>query len=206
MLSTSDALSLANPIHLVLTRTDARGEVDLVGTCYLEWRQVLADSARKISMLVELNGIGSEAKIPAGLLEIKLEILPKSGEVLNQEVVSAQLGLEKQRSAERERLFLVYAKQWWKEFLQIRPNHSQRLVKIFAQDEGGRSHPVCAYVRPLRAGRLLDSPRHAARFVSLIPFERASSVGSGGACAEVWSSLHTMLSRKKGVRKVVTVS
>ena len=204
MLSTSDALSLADPIHLVLTRTDMRGEVDLVGTCYLEWRQVLADSARKISVLVELNGVGSEAKIPAGLLEIKLEVLPKSGEVLNQEVVSSQLGLEKQRSAERERLFLVYAKQWWKEFLQIRPNHSQRLVKIFAQDEGGRSHPVCAYVRPLRAGRLLDSPRHAARFVSLIPFERASSVGSGGTCAEAWSSLHSMLSRKKGVRGMIS--
>lgn len=204
MLSTSDALSLADPIHLVLTRTDMRGEVDLIGTCYLEWRQVLADSARKISVLMELNGVGSEAKIPAGLLEIKLEVLPKSGEVLNQEVVSSQLGLEKQRSAERERLFLVYAKQWWREFLQIRPNHSQRLVKIFAQDEGGRSHPVCAYVRPLRAGRLLDSPRHAARFVSLIPFERASSVGSGGTCAEAWSSLHTMLSRKKGVRGTIS--
>lgn len=199
MLSYSDTLSLADPVHLVLTRVDARGEVVLVGTCYLEWRQVLTDRVGRISVLAELNGVGSEAKIPAGLLELKLEILPKSEEVLHPEVVSTQLGLEKQRCAERERLFLVYAKQWWKEYLQIRPAHSQRLVKIFAQDEGGGSHPVCAYVRPLRAGRLLDSPRHAARFVSLIPFERASSVGSGGCCTEVWSSLHATLSRKKGV-------
>ena len=31
------------------------------------------------------------------------------------------------------RLFLVYAKQWWKEYLQIRATHRERLVKIFAQ-------------------------------------------------------------------------
>lgn len=35
--------------------------------------------------------------------------------------------------SERERLFLVYAKQWWKEYLQIRDTHQNRLVKIFAQ-------------------------------------------------------------------------
>ena len=152
-----------------------------------------------MSVSVELSGVGSEAKIPAGILEMKLEVLPKSGEVLQGDIVSVQVGLEKQRGAERERLFLVYAKQWWKEYLQIRPAHSQRLVKIFAQDESGVNRPVCVFVRPLRPGRLLDSPRHVARFVSLIPFERASSIGSSGRCAEVWSSLHAMLSQRKGV-------
>jgi len=41
--------------------------------------------------------------------------------------------LERQKIAEKERLFLVYAKQWWREYLQIRPTHNSRLVKIFAQ-------------------------------------------------------------------------
>lgn len=44
-----------------------------------------------------------------------------------------QFTLERQRTAEKERLFLVYAKQWWREYLQIRPTHNTRLVKIFAQ-------------------------------------------------------------------------
>lgn len=202
MISYTDALSIADPIQLVLTRTSIRGEVDLVGTHHLEWRDILADDMGRISMSVEMSGVGSEAQIPAGLLEFRLEILPKSSDVIHRDVLSAQLGLEKQRSAERERLFLVYAKQWWREFLQIRPSHSQRLVKIFAQDERGVNRPVCVYVRPLRAGRLLDSPRHAARFVSLVPFEHASSVGSGG-CSEVWSSVHTILSRRKGVSEAI---
>ena len=44
-----------------------------------------------------------------------------------------QVNMERSRQAERERLFLVYAKQWWTEYLQIRPVHKDRLVKIFAQ-------------------------------------------------------------------------
>lgn len=35
------------------------------------------------------------------------------------------------------------------------------------------------YIQPMRAGRLLDSPRHAARFVSLLPFEKDEAIGSG---------------------------
>ena len=113
---------------------------------------------------IELSGVGSEASIPAGILDLKLEILPCSREdLVHVDVLSAQLGMEKQRRDERERLFLVYTKQWWREYLEIRSTHSQRLVKIFAPDETGVNRPVCSYVRPLRAGRLLDSPRHAAR-------------------------------------------
>ena len=91
----------------------------------------------------------------------------------------------------------MYAKQWWREFLQIRASHSNRLVKIFAQDECGTNRPVCSFVRPLRAGRLLDSPRQAARFIILLGYEHAPSVGGGKA--EMWSSLHAFLCKGKGV-------
>ena len=112
-------------------------------------------------------------------------------------MITAQVNLEHSRIAERERLFLVYAKQWWREFLQIRSSHSNRLVKIFAQDECGTNRPVCSFVCPLRAGRLLDSPRQAARFVSLLGYEHAPSVGGGKV--EMWSSLHAFLCKGKGV-------
>ncbi len=199
MLSYAEALSISEPVSLVMTRTSARGETDLVGSCRLEWRSVLASDAGRINLTVELSGCGQECKISAGILEITVEVIPRSGEVVEGDVVAMQLRAEKDRAAERDRLFLVYAKQWWKEYLQIRPSHAQRLVKIFAPDEQGVSRSVCSYVHPLQAGRLLDGPRHAARFVSLLPFERANSVGSGGCCTEMWSSLHTAFSQKKGV-------
>ena len=59
---------------------------------------------------------------------------------------------------------------------------------------------MCAYVHPLRAGRLLDTPRQAARFVSLIGYEKHVSVG-GGDRQEQWASMHAFLCRNKGVSR-----
>lgn len=59
-----------------------------------------------------------------------------------------QQALERQRTAEKERLFLVYAKQWWREFLEIRPSHQSKMVKIFAQVCVGatQKRPACTSV------------------------------------------------------------
>jgi centrosomal protein CEP76 len=111
--------------------------------------------------------------------------------------VRTQEDLEHSKIAERERLFLVYAKQWWREFLQIRPQHSDRLVKIFAQDETGTNRLTCSFVKPIRAGRLIDSAREAARFVSLVAYEKAENVGGGRT--EMWSNMHSFLCKNKGV-------
>lgn len=69
----------------------------------------------------------------AGVIDIQLELFPKPVKIIGQEVLTAQLSMERNRQSEKERLFLVYAKQWWKEYLQIRPANQERLVKIFAQ-------------------------------------------------------------------------
>jgi centrosomal protein CEP76 len=198
-MSYTDTLAIAEPISLVVTRTNERGERDLLGTHTLEWRSVLTEEKGKCSRTIELSGVGPEASISAGLLEMGMETFPKASP-LQGVFLSAQKETERQQNAERERLFLVYSKQWWKEYLQIRTEHAHRMVKIFAQDEAGVSRCVCGFVRPLRAGRLLDGPRQAARFVSLVPFERCHShVGARrGGGGDVWSSLHTLLSVKKG--------
>ena len=139
MLSYSSALGISDLIELVLTKINDRDEADLVGNCSFKWRQLLTENSGRSKLTAEVGGVCSEAKITAGLLDIKLEMIPKASEPLQNELLTAQLGLEKQRSSERERLFLVYAKQWWKEYQQIRASHSQRLVKIFAPDERGTS-------------------------------------------------------------------
>ena len=182
----------------MLAKTDKFGEINLVGSRYLEWMHILSDTVGRVSTAVVLNGIGTESNIPAGLLDITMELVPKVTSSVSQDVVTAQLSLERSRCAEREHMFLVYAKQWWKKYLQIHQQHAHRLVKVFAQDENATNRLECMYVRPLKAGRLLDSPRHAARFVSLIPYERVASIGSsGGTCRpEQWYSLHSFLCRR----------
>ena len=72
------------------------------------------------------------------------------------------------------------------------------------QDENSTNHPVCSYVKPLRAGRLLDTPRQASRFVSLIGYEKVATVG-GGDKAEQWTTMHAFLCRNKGAFMVPTI-
>ena len=84
------------------------------------------------------------------------------------------------------------------------------LFVVPEQDENGTTRPVFTYLRPLHAGRLLDTPRHAARFVSLIPYEQtaAGPVGlapptgdfdSPQSRADIWPSLHAFIAANKGV-------
>lgn len=68
---------------------------------------------------------------------------------------------------------------------------------VSLQDENGVNRPVCSYVRVLRAGRLLESPRQAARFVSLLAHEKAPVVGGGGGKQEQWCTLMAFLCRGK---------
>ncbi|XP_073487402.1 centrosomal protein of 76 kDa isoform X3 [Aquarana catesbeiana] len=190
-------LSISDPVQIVLIKTDISGETTLVASHFMEWRSVLGVYRGATNLAVELQGVGAECKVSVGILNVKLELYPHLQEALSPEIVSAQLTLERQRTAEKERLFLVYTKQWWREYLQIRPSHSSRLVKIFAQDENWVNRPVCCYVRPLRAGRLLDTPRQAARFVNVLGYEKATVVG-GGSKQEQWCTLLPFLARNKG--------
>ena len=77
--------------------------------------------------------------------------------------------------------------------------------KRLHQDENCTNRPVCSYVKPLRAGRLLDTPRQAARFVSLVGYEKNVTLG-GVDRAEQWSSMHAFLCRNKGVSVNITLS
>jgi len=72
----------------------------------------------------------------------------------------------------------------------IRASHKSRLVKIFAETDDREASvykPVCQLIYPMIADRLLDTPLHAARFVSLIPFQRIEAPGNEKV--EVWHSI-----------------
>lgn len=79
-----------------------------------------------------LSAAGTESSISVGIIDLTLSIIPQP-DVLPPEVLEEQSKLEKNHQAERDRLFLVYTKQWWREYLQIRPSHSTRSVQLYAQ-------------------------------------------------------------------------
>lgn len=66
-----------------------------------------------------------------GLIDVTLSVIPQP-DLLAEEVLIEQTRLEKNHRADRDRLFLIYTTQWWREYLQIRPEHSNRIVKLYA--------------------------------------------------------------------------
>lgn len=133
MLDRDGLLGIGDKIHIVMIRTDSNNETYLVSSHFLEWRTVLIANSNKQNLSIELMGIGEENKIPAGLLFASLQLVPSLSENLKEDILETQLAIEHSKNTERERLFLIYSKQWWREFLEIRDDHKYRIVKIFAQ-------------------------------------------------------------------------
>jgi len=168
--SVSALLQLNCPIDIVVVSVDNEGRTKYIGGHRLEWRRVLKKGV--ILMTVELGGgTGIESKVSKGILEIRLELLPRPNVFVTANEISQQLSIERNREIQAEREFYMYCKQWFDEFLQIRESHKRRLVKLYAETEDGSSVPVVSYLSPLRADRQINSPSEAARFVSLFAYE-----------------------------------
>ncbi|KAI9329394.1 CEP76 C2 domain-containing protein [Zopfochytrium polystomum] len=183
---------IPHKLNLLITRTHyMTGSRSIVGSRSLEWREILAGGA--VTKIVEVWELGAP-DVTVGLLEVSMELVPRNSPCLAPEEVAFQFKKESRQSEEAHRQFYVFAKQWWNDFLQIRPSNADKLVKIFAEDEEGKKQPVTNFVSRI-SSRYIESPRHAARFVSLLAVDKAQSVGNSRA--EVWQSPHTILTMSK---------
>ena len=73
---------------------------------------ILKTSNGQLRNAVEINGVGAESKVPVGILDVKMDIIPRLPDVAPPEVVKTQLTLEKNRLNERQRLFLGKKTPW----------------------------------------------------------------------------------------------
>ena len=183
------------PMHVVVLHQVGGREV-LLSSCLLEWRQVLYHGRQTLS--VELPGLGTQSTLLVGSLEIKLELVPQPQAEACMTEAEVMLLLKKERDlqVDAERRFFAYARNWWAQYVDLNPDHATRAVKLFAMSEFGTQRPVTAFVRPLRAERLLETPRQAAHFVSLLRHSREPSAGA--VVADVWRSMHATLAVRAG--------
>ena len=91
MADAATLLSISDYIHLVLIKTDPSGDTTLIGSHFLPWRDILAAANGRLTSAVEINGVGAEAKVPMGILEIKFEIIPRLSQVRFDMYVHEQL-------------------------------------------------------------------------------------------------------------------
>ena len=195
-------------IRLVKWRGDNKPgkSAELIACQDFEWRKVLVHGRLQASL--PLRGVGALAG-PCGLLNIRLDVSPlrlpaggpggdsKGGQaarpVFVQETsVSKQIDHEELVTAGVFRRFHGYIKEWWKEFADIRASHRHRFVRLFRRRADGAQAFACTFLAPARAGRTLDSPLQAARFVALLP--DVEEVGGVGSEDSVWNGPLSTLS------------
>lgn len=70
MADSTTMLSISDPIHMVLIKTDIFGETTLVASYFLEWRSVLGSENGVTSLTVELMGVGMMVRVTLGFLQI----------------------------------------------------------------------------------------------------------------------------------------
>ncbi|CAM9697417.1 unnamed protein product [Pylaiella littoralis] len=198
---------------------------ELVGTAEVDWRRALvpASGAQEglhksdgIILAVELGSVAPDSIVHpvGGILHLRLEVVAppevssfpfKANDVAR--VMDLQAldpyccycdfgAIQVSVRSEARRDFYLYANAWWKDFTSTSKDLSKRSVKIFAEDERGQHRCVCSFLQPYQHGRMLPTPRHAARFVSLLPFQPRSSVGEPRA--QAWNSPHAFLSAGRG--------
>ena len=191
-----ELLAVEEMLHLLVVEQVPAGGQRLVSSLLVDWRKVLHVGSCILSL--QLPGVGEASKLPAGVVELRLELRPflPLGDRLSEADLILEIKRQRTRQTEQERKFIAYSKAWWADYLAARPSHRERNVQLFALSELGLRRPITCYVRPLLADRLLDSPLHAAHFVSLIDFERTDTLGA--AAPEIWQTNHATLAVRHG--------
>ena len=161
-------------MHFTILKYRKNEKPIVLGTKSVDWRALLY--CNQIEVNAEVLPSSKTTQGSLGVLRVHMDLVPalSRSELLSEEVVDKQTSLELRFEQESMQRFLDYANDWWTEYKAIRHTHKSRLVKIFAETDDREASifkPVCALIRPMMADRLLESPQHAARFVSLIPFQ-----------------------------------
>lgn len=82
---------------------------------------------------------GSEQQVPVGLLDIEASIIPPlDNPILHESLAEHSFSQEAQRG-EKQRLFISYTREWWREYTEASKKHGTRMVRIFSIDEYGKN-------------------------------------------------------------------
>ena len=189
-----------SPIHIVILLYNASdNSTKIISSKSIEWRWVLCYGNYKIE--TEFKSPSSLNNVNVGTVEMTLSLIPllDKSNLLSQNMITDQLNDERKSEIEKTQDFIQYASLWWEDYKSIRPGNSNRIVKLFLPTEDRENYsykPAPSLIESISSGRVINTPFEAARFVSLIPFERREN--PGGEKIEIWHSMHSFLSLMKG--------
>jgi hypothetical protein len=114
------------------------------------------------------------------------------------DIEEMKVNIEKNQKAIEKLNYEQYQviKTWYSKCRATHPYIEDRRIKLIALDECGRHRMVCNFIGRITPPRMMDGPRHTARFVSLIPFYRSLELIGGNISS--WNSSYITLSKLQG--------
>ena len=176
----------------------------LFAVAVIDFRYALMHSGDFISVELlpcELDGINMGCSSGVLFLRLSLENLPgeKITGILDPHEVEEVMTRDINRMSEENREFYHIARTWWARIKKVYPYIEGRSLKVLAKDESGQHRFVCSYLAPIQPPRELNGPRFAARFVSLLAYNRRTVSLLGGTRSEdSWRAPHAFLSCRQG--------
>lgn len=198
-------LKLRCPLSIsILEEDEQTGARVLLGEKQIEWRFVLVH--KSLSMNHEFAH-ANLAKGPLGILKINYQLVTKGGHKVkvSEEALDGQLEAESKSVALKAKSFFDFSQIWYSEYKQLKSDFGKRAVKIYVehntsvafdsgQFDAAPLKPIFTYLSKLKL-RGIDSPEHAARFVSLIPFTKEEQATKPLA---TWRNLHSFVAEGRG--------
>ena len=189
---------ISSPIHICLLLYKDNN-LKLVASKSIEWRWVLCYGTYKIE--AEFKSPSSLNNLNVGTVTMTISLLPlvDKQNLLNQTSITDQLNEERKNEIDISQDFINYTSVWWEDYKNIRPENSSRIIKLFLPTEDREFYsykPSMSLIESYNLGRNINTPYEAARFVSLLPYERREN--PGGEKIEIWHTIHSFLALMKG--------
>ena len=189
---------ISSPIHICLLLYKDNN-LKLVASKSIEWRWVLCYGTYKIE--AEFKSPSSLNNLNVGTVTMTISLLPlvDKQNLLSQTSITDQLNEERKNEIDISQDFINYATVWWEDYKNIRPENSSRIIKLFLPTEDREFYsykPSMSLIESYTIGRNIKTPYEAARFVSLLPYERREN--PGGEKVEIWHTIHSFLALMKG--------
>ena len=165
----------------------------VMGFCELDYREAIVSTKGYVRKLLQLQQGEPTTTLVPGAIDLTLRVVPSLSDPIDKVEYNRQVREEEMLKTNKFTNFLTLAKSSWNDYISKSELFKQRPIKLIAYGEDGLQHCSCEFLKPLRCGRVLKTPKQAAYWVSLLQEDSMSQML--GDISTRWNSFHTIASQ-----------
>ena len=165
----------------------------VMGFCELDCREAIVSSKGYVRKLLQLQEGEPTSTLVPGAIDLTLRVVPALTEPVDKVDYNRQIREEEMAKSSKFTHFITVAKSSWSDYISKSEVFKQRPIKLIAYGEDGLQHCSCEFLKPLKCGRAIKTPKQAAYWVSLL--QEDSMAQMLGDVSTRWSSFQTIASQ-----------